>query len=565
MMDIRRIRAEMRMGRSFFDLPLRVTFYARVSTDQDEQLNSLENQVQYYTELIKSKPNWTFVPGYIDEGISGTSTKKRDDFNRMIRDAKAGLFDFIITKEISRFSRSTLDSIKYTQELLEHNVGVFFQNDNINTLDTDSEFRLVIMAGVAQDEVRKLSERLKFGFRQAIKNGHVLGNDRLYGYDKKDCVLTINEEEAEIVRIIFDLYANHRLGTRKISQKLFEMGYTSREGNAFNVLTIRHMLENPKYKGWYCGNKTQNLDYRTKKKAFLDESEWVMYPDPTIPAIVSEELWDRANALYKERRNEMMSHSSGVTYHNRYPYSAKIICEEHGTTFHRQVLKSAAGDKEVWQCKVYRQKGRAACSAPQVRSEELDRILADIFTKMMKDKQTIIDALVKVLTRVPKEVDYEKMIAYVEGEIASTKVKKDRLLDLHIASAITTPEFKERNDALNVQLKNQESQLVTIQQEQTKAGSQDMDVDAIRRKLDKELSFTDGINTALVATILDKVIVKKESTKEEIHLEILLKLGQKYEAIYSPQTFPASINSSRNTMHKMRIRRILFPLGRLDS
>ena len=260
-MDIRRIRAEMRMGRSFFDLPLRVTFYARVSTDQDEQLNSLENQVQYYTELIKSKPNWTFVPGYIDEGISGTSTKKRDDFNRMIRDAKAGLFDFIITKEISRFSRSTLDSIKYTQELLEHNVGVFFQNDNINTLDTDSEFRLVIMAGVAQDEVRKLSERLKFGFRQAIKNGHVLGNDRLYGYDKKDCVLTINEEEAEIVRIIFDLYANHRLGTRKISQKLFEMGYTSREGNAFNVLTIRHMLENPKYKGWYCGNKTQNLDY----------------------------------------------------------------------------------------------------------------------------------------------------------------------------------------------------------------------------------------------------------------------------------------------------------------
>ena len=165
-MDIRRIRAELRMGRPIYDLPLRVTFYARVSTDQDEQLNSLENQVQYYTELIRSKKNWTFVPGYIDEGISGTSTLKRDDFNRMIRDAKAGLFDFIITKEISRFSRSTLDSIKFTQELLEHGVGVYFQNDNINTLDTDSEFRLVIMAGVAQDEVRKLSERLKFGFRQ---------------------------------------------------------------------------------------------------------------------------------------------------------------------------------------------------------------------------------------------------------------------------------------------------------------------------------------------------------------------------------------------------------------
>ena len=148
-MQVRKIRAEMRMGRSIFDLPLRVTFYARVSTDKDEQLNSLENQVQYYTELIKSKENWSFVPGYIDEGISGTSTKKRDSFNRMIADARAGRFDFIITKEISRFSRSTLDSIRYTQELLEHDVGVLFQNDNINTLHTDSEFRLVVKIGRA--------------------------------------------------------------------------------------------------------------------------------------------------------------------------------------------------------------------------------------------------------------------------------------------------------------------------------------------------------------------------------------------------------------------------------
>ena len=555
-MDIRRIRAEMAVGRSIFDLPLRVTFYARVSTDQDEQLNSLENQVQYYTELIKSKKSWTFVPGYIDEGISGTSTRKRDDFNRMIRDAKAGFFDFIITKEISRFSRSTLDSIKYTQELLEHNVGVFFQNDNINTLDTDSEFRLVIMAGVAQDEVRKLSERLKFGFRQAIKNGHVLGNDKLYGYDKKDCVLTINEEEAKIVRIIFDLYANKRYGTRKISQELLKMGHTSREGNAFNTLTIRHMLENPKYKGWYCGNKTQNIDYRTKKKAFLDESEWVMYPDTSIPAIVSEELWDRANALYKERRKESMSHSSGTTYHNRYPYSTKIICEEHGTTFHRQVLQSTAGDKEAWQCKVYRMKGRKACSAPQIRSEELDKILAQIFTEMMKDKDTIINSLITVLTQVPKEVDYERLLAHVEGEIAATKQKKDRLLDLHIAGAITIEEFKERNDGLNDQLKQQESQLAAIRQEQSKASPQELDIAAIRRELEKQLSFEGEINTALVATILDKVVVKKESTKEEIHLDINLKLGQKYEAVYSPLSVPAGINPPRNTMPRLRIRRI---------
>lgn len=554
-MEVRKIRSEMRMGRSVYDLPLRVTFYARVSTDQDEQINSLENQVQYYTELIQSKPNWKFVPGYVDEGISGGSTKKRDNFNRMIRDAKAGMFDFIITKEISRFSRSTLDSIKYTQELLDYNVGVFFQNDNINTLDTDSEFRLVIMAGVAQDEIRKLSERLKFGFRQAIKNGHVLGNDKLYGYDKKDCVLTVNEEEAEIIRIIFDLYGNQRLGTRTISKRLMELGYTSREGNAFNTLTIRHILENPKYKGWYCGNKSQSVDYRTKRNVLLDESEWVTYPDPSIPAIVSEELWNRANALYKRRREEMKSRSSGLSFHNRYPYSTKIYCEEHGTTFHRQVIQTKNGQQEVWQCKVYRSHGRAACSAPQIRSSDLDFILSDIFKELIRDKQKIIDSLVTVLTNIPKEVDYGKLRCQVENEMDDLERKKNRLLDLSIAGALTVEEFKERNDAFNVQILECQGKLTAIRQEEENRTSEELDIPAIRRALDEALRFTGEIDTALVATILDRVVVKKESTKDDIHLDIFLKLGSTYEAVYTPLKHTAGITSLKNITRKQPIRR----------
>lgn len=555
-MEVRKIRAELRRGRSVYDLPLRVTFYARVSTDQDEQINSLENQVQYYTELIQSKPNWKFVPGYVDEGISGGSTKKRDNFNRMIRDAKAGMFDFIITKEISRFSRSTLDSIKYTQELLDYNVGVFFQNDNINTLDTDSEFRLVIMAGVAQDEIRKLSERLKFGFRQAIKNGHVLGNDKLYGYDKKDCVLTVNEEEAEIIRIIFDLYGNQRLGTRTISKRLMELGYTSREGNAFNTLTIRHILENPKYKGWYCGNKSQSVDYRTKRNVLLDESEWVTYPDPAIPAIVSEELWNRADALYKRRREEMKSHSSGVSFHNRYPYSAKIYCEEHGTTFHRQVIQTKKGQQEVWQCKVYRSHGRGACSAPQIRSSDLDVILSDIFKELVRDKEKIIDSLVTVLTNIPKEMDYGKLRCQVGNEMDDLERKKNRLLDLSIAGALTVEEFKERNDAFNAQIQECQGKLTAIRQEEENRTSEELDIPAIRRALDEALRFTGEIDTALVATILDRVVVKRESTKDDIHLDIFLKLGSTYEAVYTPLKHTAGITSLRNTTPKPPTRRI---------
>jgi site-specific DNA recombinase len=466
-----------------------------------------------------------------DEGISGTSTKKRDSFLRMIQDAKGGLFDFIITKEISRFSRSTLDSIKYTQELLEHDVGVFFQNDNINTLDPDSEFRLVVMAGVAQDEVRKLSERLKFGFRQAIKNGHVLGNDKLWGYDKKNCVLTINEEEAQVVRRIFHLYANEEMGIRRISQTLYDEGFTSRKGNAFNVLTIRHILENPKYKGWYCANKSRTVDYRSKRKIFLDQSEWVMYPDPAIPAIVSEELWDRANALYRRRSKEMMAHGSAAGFHNRYPYSGKIICEEHGASFHRQVLKSARGETEVWQCRMYRNRGRAGCSAPQLWTRELDEAMAWIFERLVSDKGAVAEAVVKAIRWAPRDHDYHRDMERIWGDLSILQAKKDRLLEMNMADALSATEFKERNDGFNRQIRQLEERLEAVKSEEKKSKITPEQVEKIRAALEEELSFRGGIDSALVTAVLHHIVVKRDSTREKVHLEIHPKCGPAWDAV----------------------------------
>ena len=172
-MDLFDVKRQLSDGKTIFDLPLRVTFYARVSTDKDEQAHSLRAQVQYFENYIRKTPCWTFVGGYIDEGISGTNAAKREAFQRMIRDAKENVFDFIITKEISRFSRNTLDSIQYTQELLQNGVGVYFQSDNINTLYADAEFRLTIMSSIAQAAVRKISERVRFGFRRSLENGVV--------------------------------------------------------------------------------------------------------------------------------------------------------------------------------------------------------------------------------------------------------------------------------------------------------------------------------------------------------------------------------------------------------
>ena len=391
-MNILRIRAELAAGRPLFDLPLRVTFYARVSTDKAEQRSSLDHQVQYYTQLIASRPAWIYVPGYVDEGLSGTSTRKRESFLRMIGDARAGRFDFIITKEISRFSRSTLDSIRYTQVLLECGVGVLFQNDGINTLDPDSEFRLVVMAGVAQDEVRKLSQRLKFGFRQAIRNGHVLGSDNLWGYHKRGGVLTVHEEEARAVRRVFHLYADQGLGIRRIAQRLTQEGWTSRLGGPFNPLTVRHILCNPKYKGWYCAGKSQTVDYRTKRKLPVEEAEWVMYPDPAVPAIVSEELWDRANALYKSRSGQARAHKSAADFHNRYPYSGKLRCALHRASFHRQVRRRGGETREVWVCRVARTQGRASCPLPAVETAELNRVLAPLLSALVPRRHRGSDA-----------------------------------------------------------------------------------------------------------------------------------------------------------------------------
>ena len=222
-MDIHSVRQQLRT-KSIYDIPLRVTYYARVSSESDEQLNSLGNQIGYYEDFIRKNPAWTFVPGYIDEGLSGISTRRRENFNRMVDDAEAGKFDLVITKEISRFARNTLDSIQYTRQLLAAGVGVFFQNDNINTLDEDSELRLSIMSSIAQDELRKLSSRVKFGHQQAIKQSVVLGNSRIFGYTKRDGRLVVDEEEAVMVRELFELYATDQYSMKQLGKPLLGKG-----------------------------------------------------------------------------------------------------------------------------------------------------------------------------------------------------------------------------------------------------------------------------------------------------------------------------------------------------
>ena len=270
-MDLYTVRNNIMKGISLQQMSLKVCYYARVSTDKDCQLHSLQSQISFFNDYINKVPNWEFVDSYIDEGISGTCVKKREEFLRMIKDAKNHKFDLILTKEISRFSRSTLDSIKYTQNLLTYGVGVYFLNDNINTILPDSALRLTMMSSIAQDEVRKLSERVSFGMKRSIESGVVLGNSNIYGYVKDKGKLVIDEKQAKMIEIIFDKYANTNDSLYKISSYLYNLGYKSKTGKKIDTTILTRIIENPKYKGYYCGNKTKILDYRTKQKKRLNE------------------------------------------------------------------------------------------------------------------------------------------------------------------------------------------------------------------------------------------------------------------------------------------------------
>ena len=373
-MNLYQIRNILATGKKLIDLSLGVTFYARVSTDHEEQLNSLENQIMYFENYIKSQDNWTFVPGYIDEGISGTSVNKRDNFLKMIKDAKNGKFNLILTKEISRFSRNTVDSIKYTQELLSYGVGVFFLNDNINTFDSDSELRLTIMSSIAQDEIRKLSERIRFGYKRSIEKGVVSGNDNFYGYKKNKGKLVIVEEEAELIRLIFNEYSKEHMGTSKLGYYLFDKyNIKSKTNKPLAGTVIGRIIRNPKYKGYFCAHKETTIDYHSKKRIKFKPEEWIIYKDnDSCPPIVSEELWEKCNEILNKNSHKHKTHTRTDM---RYALSGKIKCYHDGATF----IKSGYKNKKTglmskyWGCSNYRKNGKKkanGCNTPIIYYEK---------------------------------------------------------------------------------------------------------------------------------------------------------------------------------------------------
>jgi len=527
-MDVHAIRQDMRM-KSIYDMPLRVTFYARVSSEKDEQLNSLDNQISYYRDFIKGNKNWTFVEGYIDEGLSGISTLKRENFHNMVNDGERGKFDMIITKEISRFARNTLDSIQYTRQLLASNVGVFFQNDNINTFDEDSELRLTIMASIAQDELRKLSSRIKFGHQQAIKNSAVLGNSRMFGYDKHDKKLVITEEEAVMVRELYELYATDEYSMKQIEDLFWERGYRNRNGNKISHSTMSNTISNPKYKGYYVGNKVKIVDMFTKKQKFLPPEEWVMFKDETgeiVPAIVSEELWERANAVLARRSKDVKNRQNQCNHANL--MTGKIFCTHCGSAYYRRDSKDKNGNvNSKWVCSGKINNGAGSCPSFAIYEDELKPILFEVFKETAEASENLIEGYIEMYKSLEESGSLVKDIKKLEQKIQTEAKKKGKLLEHNALGALSDENFISMINECTEIIAEAEKEIFELKEQLESRDEFKKHIDTIRKILQEaERDAQQGIvSKEFVTKYIDKIYAYPDEN-DTMRLEIKIFTGE---------------------------------------
>ena len=514
------------------DIPQRVAIYVRVSTDSSKQTMSYELQKKYYEEFVVQHPCWTLVKIYADEGISGTSLNHRDGFNEMIADAKEGAFDLIITKEISRFARNTLDSLQYTRELLGWGVGVFFQNDNINTLDEDAELRLTIMSSIAQDELRKLSSRVKFGHQQAIKSNVVLGNSRIFGYKKDEKRLVIDESQAPMVRDLFRLYATGEYSMKQLETLFYEQGYRNYNGNKIAHTTMSGIISNPKYKGYYVGNKVRIVDMFTKKQKFLPPEEWVMFKDETgeiVPAIVSEELWDKANEVLT-RRSEDVKNRQGICNHANL-LTGKLYCAHCGAAYYRRESKGKDGTvNSKWVCSGKINNGADSCPSFPIYEDEIKPILFEVFSETRVDVEALLASYEEMFRSMEADDETAGQMEEQKRIIALADQKKNKLLELVTTGVITTANFKSMTASCDREAEEAQKTLTELEEQLFTKEEYRKHIGEVKARLDAAVrdASTGMITNEFVAQYIDKIIVTSDGN-DTAKLEIKIFTGKNTE------------------------------------
>ena len=437
---------------------VRVAAYVRVSTDDEEQLNSFEAQMKYYTDTIKANPDWEFVGMYADEGITGTQIKKRDEFRQMIRDALNGKFDLIITKSISRFARNTVDTLKYVRMLKEKDIAVYFERENINTLTMDGEVLLTILSSLAQQESESISQNVKMGMKMKMQRGEMVGRGRClgYDYDAETQTLSVNEKEAEIVRYIFKRYLEGA-GGRVIANELTanDNYYTVTGKKKWNSTTVLRVIENVKYKGDLLLGKyitTDPITHRTIRN--MGEREQYYVENHHEP-IISREDFNKAQEILKKRRGKRNKVTGTRTkYSRKYAFSSITYCGFCGARVERRVWHSnKPWRKHVWTCSNYSLNGKQACPKCKGVDERLiEDAFVQTFNKLREDDMEVIKEFIQDVSEVLNSDENKKEIEKVENRIDNIMEKMNRLIDMRLNNDIDEYIYKIKYEELSGEL-----------------------------------------------------------------------------------------------------------------
>lgn len=509
---VRVIKASRTINKNNSNNKLKVAAYCRVSTDGEEQLNSFTSQMKYYKEKIESNPDWTLVNVYADEAITGTKVELREGFKTMINDAMNDKIDIIMTKSISRFARNTVDTLNYVRKLKENNVAVFFEEENINTLTMDGELLLTILSSVAQQEVQNISEHVKAGLRMKLQRGEMIGFNGCYGYDYNPVTksISINQEEAKIVKYIFERYAQG-YGASSISKELFAMGIkTTRGKERWSDTAITGIIRNEKYYGDAIFGKTYTLDAISKRrvdnKGEVDSYHFENHHEP----IVSKELWDKANEKLERRAviHRERTPNPSLDFHGKYTFSAKLICGCCNSKYARRThFQTTVDKKPIWKCNTQIKHGINYCKD----SKSVDEVALELgfitaLKKIVNMDKDIIQKFLKHTNDFLKDNDNSSNINTINRSLALLKNKKQKVLDLMLDNVIDTVTYNEKINDIEKQIEARELELKRVENSIIAKKNLEIKLADIRNKV-LECNDVVTFDSEVFNELIDRVII----------------------------------------------------------
>lgn len=499
---------------------MNIAAYCRVSTEKENQLNSLEAQKQFFTEYTKRTGD-VLVRLYADEGISGTKTKNRKEFMRMMADADKGLFDMVVVKDISRFARNTVDLLQNVRKLKSLGIETQFLTANMTSMG-NSEFVLTIFGALAQEESANTSKRVKFGKKMNAEKGRV--PNIVYGYDKTigDYFnLEINKEEAAVIKQIFKMYTEEGYGALKIANHLNEQGVRTKRGCTWSQNAICRILDNELYTGKVINGKQEVTDFLTGKRTEKDETEWMVVERPDL-RIIEPEIYEKAKEVRAAKSKSF--HLTSERESNKYLFSTLIKCKECGWSF-RRIVRKYKNTYIRWVCSGHNGRGADSCpNAQKVDEDELIQVLNDYFAEILKNKKNVICYVTNEFQRVYKakdeNVNYEKEL---NVQLARLQKTRQKYMDMYTDDLISREELKDKIGGMRKEIERLENELKMVSYNLTKGQQLENILNSTFRRIE-DITDVREMNNLQLKRIIQKIEVDKDGNVD-IYLRLLGDLG----------------------------------------